>query len=586
MGRDVIRIYKFSGLTKKNEKVSGEISALSSLDAISILKSEMDVKVIFKIQEVRNNVALFTEFLAGKSKDKDKENVRKINKTQQRKPKVAKGTAESFVGVKTLASKLGAKLDERKAKQEAKARASVKTETIIRHEVVFKQSDTQGTVDYTNFQDYSVPPGVSQNNIGGAPNSFQAGPSTNLGGVYSGGVGGASVGNYGRMQSGTGLGGNLASRTAASANATKVKLDWTQLRLVKFKKKQKVPMKEMVIFSHNMSILLTSGILLLDSLEIAKKSFKKKKHRDSIDKVILQVNSGMSLSDSLKEHKDMFDEFYVSIIAVGEVIGRLAICFEDLAVNFKMKLVVKKKVKTASIYPMLTMGVLVTMLLLGSKFFIPMFKDVFTASGAALPGITQFIFNTADFLPNIILGFLVIIGVNGLLYKAIPTYNKYVSIIKDYVLIRLPFVSRYVQVLSIYNFASAMQLTLKNGISLVDALDLGTQSVQNVFYRVEFGSLTECISNGASLSGSVAQLPKVDQFTSSMLRVGEESGNLGVAFQNISEYQQELLKEQTEVLVELMQPVMMLLLAAVLVPVIIGLYLPIIQMSSGGSSGL
>lgn len=565
-----LKVYRFSGITTTNEKISGEISAYSQLDAISILKSEMDLKVIFKIKEVSDSIDYIIRLLNGKPKDK--EGIRKVNSKKQRKTPlnapVTQEKVESFASIRSFVSKVSKDIT---AQIEARKSKNVKTETIIRHEVVFKQVDTQApTENYSDYGNSNMPPNGGNYNGG------------SIDGYYDGN----HASSYGRIQQATGLGGSLASRRAHGDSDNTVNLDWGQLKAVKSKRKQKVPMKELVVFSHNMSILLTSGILLLDALEIAKKAFKRKKHRAMIDNVISQVNNGVTLASSMKEQRSMFDEFYISIIEVGEVIGRLSLCFEDLSVNYKMKLTVKKKVRTASIYPMLTLGVLLIMMLLGSKFFIPMFKSIFTASGAKLPAITQLIFDVADVLPNIIIGIMLVSLVHTILYKTIPVYNKYLSIVKDFLFVNVPVVKRYIQVLSLYNFSSAMQLTLKNGISLVEALELGTQSVQNVFYRVQLGSLRECVSNGTSLSDSVAQLNKIDTFTASMLKVGEESGSLGVAFQNISEYQQELLKEQTAVLVELMQPVMLLLMAAILIPVIIGLYLPIIQMSSGGTSGL
>jgi type II secretory pathway component PulF len=168
-----------------------------------------------------------------------------------------------------------------------------------------------------------------------------------------------------------------------------------------------------------------------------------------------------------------------------------------------------------------------------------------------------------------------------ILYNTVAAYNKYLRIGIGWVMANAPIVKKYTQIMSLYNLSSTMQIMLKNGISLLDSLELGTHVIQNYIYKVQIASLKSCVIDGLSFAESAGYLKRLDQFTTSMIRIGEESGNLAGAFQNINEYQQEALKEYTDTMVEMMQPIMMLLLAAIAIPVILGIYLPLMSMSSG-----
>jgi type IV pilus assembly protein PilC len=321
--------------------------------------------------------------------------------------------------------------------------------------------------------------------------------------------------------------------------------------------------------------------LLLDALYIVKDSFKRKIVSNTIVQLIEKVQGGESLSEAMKEYPAMFDEFYVSVITVGEAVGSMANTFDDLSNYYKIRLGIQKKAKTASIYPIVTLSVLTLMLLAASKFFLPQFKDLFKSAGVPLPGITKFIFSLSDSIPNIMLAVFITIVLHLILYNTVAAYNKYLRIGIGWVMANAPIAKKYTQIMSLYNFSSTMQIMLKNGISLLDSLELGTHVIQNYIYKVQIASLKSCVIDGLSFAESAGYLKRLDQFTTSMIRIGEESGNLANAFQNINEYQQEALKEYTDTMVEMMQPIMMLLLAAIAIPVILGIYLPLMSMSSG-----
>jgi len=566
------KLYNFIGLNKSDEKVKGEITAENSLEAIHILKFEMDVSTIISLKRTYNIKLGIAKLTGDKKKIADySKDIRRITKLRT-KPKKEKQTKDYFGSFKSKLSQIRSILNSNKI-------ITLNDEEMEQAIQLAKESILKTIADSSQFN-------IMLENSGDAK-----GDRENISTIQR---------NTGNQQSSTsfippvnrdistiGIGGNLIERLEKSKeNKEPIKLDWSIIDKAKPKAVSKVKLKELVLFSHKMSILLNSGILLLDALYIIKDSFKRKILTQTIEDLIRQVQSGESLSSAMRDHPHIFDDFYIAVVMVGESVGSLGNSFADLSKYYKIKLGVQKKAKTASMYPLVTLGVLVIMMVAASKFFLPYFKNIFTSAGVEIPPITQLIFNFADSIPKLALISILAILIHFILYRTVPYYNKKLNIILGSISANAPLIKKYTQIMSLYNFSSTMQIMLKNGISLTDALDLSTHVVQNYIYKVQLGSLKLCVMNGLSFADSIARLDRVDQFTSSMVRVGEESGNLAAAFENIYEYQQESLKEFTDALVEMMQPAMIILLAVIVVPIILGIYLPLIKMTSGAGMNL
>ena len=563
------RVYRFVGINKIGEKVSGEVSAKSELDAIRVVKFEMDIVTVLSVKQ---NTTFFIDIArvvsnASTKKVATDQAIRKINKRRRHRTLVkGKGKAQGTTPKSSFWS-----LSIGKPKTRSKGSSGLNQDELERAISLARESIFK-----------SIEMGETSNINGFNPNRYSGdGRSERVVVVQQNSN--SPLSNYSQVkQNSGGIGGDLkAQLEREEAEKNKISLDWTVLDRAKSKAKLKSKNKELVVFSHKMGILLRSGILLVDSLYIVKKAFKKKLWINTIDSLIAEVQEGNSLSDSMRRHIYIFDDFYIAVVNVGESVGTLSISFEDLTKLYKTKVSVQKKAKAAAIYPIITLSVLVIMLLGASIFFLPQFKNLFVTSNIPLPGITQFVFKVSDSVGYILVGILALLLIHGLLYKLIPVYNKYLNIGQDMLMTRLPLLKKYTQIMSMYNFSSTMSIMLKNGIGLLEALELSSKVVQNVIYKVQVGTLRGCVADGLRLSESAGQLDKLDQFTVSMIRIGEESGNLGAAFQNINEYQQEELKEFTDMLSELMQPVMLLMLAGLVVPIIIAIYLPLLQLSSG-----
>jgi len=361
-----------------------------------------------------------------------------------------------------------------------------------------------------------------------------------------------------------------------------IAIPWHEIKLGRSQKiKARVPLKEIQLFSQKMSTLLSSGVSLSKTLTIVQGQTKNKKFKEIIKSVYDDLYSGMSLSQAMAKFPNQFNDFYVATVSVGETSGTLDKCFSNLSESLRTQVKIRQKITNAAIYPIIIFAVLVIILILGSQFFIPHFAEIINDLGVEIPLITKIVFMVADY---IIYAF-VAIGVMSFLVSAAFRFSKslyfaYVNL-KDSLLFRVPILNNIISSLLMFNFSNTMAIMIQNGIRMLDGLTVAHDVVSNSIVKAEISDSMDLITSGASLSESLLQQEHFDPVICSMISTGEESGQLGDIFRKTSDYYSEQLKSQLEMAMEWMQPLAILVIAAVVIPVVIAIFLPILDISSG-----
>lgn len=369
-------------------------------------------------------------------------------------------------------------------------------------------------------------------------------------------------------------------------NSKEKEIDWKLFETpelssdVKKNMKLKVKPKEILLFTKRLQIMLASGMTLIKSLKtLAKNKNKTMKH--IVLQVISDIEEGNPFSSALAKFPKQFDYTYVSLISIGESSGTLDAVLLDIIESFEKKAKVNKKIKTATIYPKIIGGVLVLVLMLGSIFFIPAFRTMFEEQDYALPILTQIVFAIADFLPFIIGG---IIGL-GILLKIVKEQNKTVAMFYkkhvDKIMLSIPFIKNLLITSYMYNFSFTVALMLKNGIRLNDALSLSEKTINNIYIKSEINDMVSLMIQGMSFSEAMSKQKHFDDILVNIVLTGEESGQLNFSLSQIAKYYNEELDKVIDTISELVQPVSILLVGLIVVPVVIAVYMPILEVSSG-----
>ena len=557
-----LKYYKFVCINSKNERFKGSIYGTSLLDVVGKLKLDSDILSIISVEV-------------------DKKNSKKMEDDQIDKTKISM----EKISVKDTLTQLKEKYNKtlnsiKKARSNAfKNKILIISKEDIPKEFINRQHVTTGREMFNDelFSDpesssYSILDNNMQTDRSEAPREVVRRTQENI------------VQRIGRAaKSKVNLQSSISERLIKNVEVKKkkVQIDITDISYIEMKKIKRVKIKDLVDFSKKMEILLTSDILLVDSLIIVRESIRDKYFRKIIGNIVYNINSGQSLSDCMLAYPEIFDSFYVSTVLIGESVGALKHSFKDLYITYKNKLAINKKIKTASIYPSVVLVVLGLMMLAGSKFLIPTLKGLFATSGVKLPELTQIVFAASDNLGNILLALLIFSAIMVVVYKFIPSLNKLITFVLNIVALKLPVIGKFKNYTELYNFSTTMHIMLKNGMGLVESLDLSKKVVNNFLYRKQIDLVKNEILTGKSFAEVLAQYDFFDLFTSSMVKVGEESGDLEASFYNIVIYHQENIKELTDLIMELVQPIMTVLMGAIAGPLLVAIYMPLMSMMSG-----
>lgn len=360
-------------------------------------------------------------------------------------------------------------------------------------------------------------------------------------------------------------------------------IDWSLIRQSPENiEKLKVPMKEIAYFTRQLSILLNSGVSLPVSLMTLVEHTRNKKMKHIINEINRKIQEGESLSSAMATFPNQFNDLYVSLVYVGESSGALPECLRDLAEFQESQIKIRKKVRSSMIYPIIVLVVVAILLMLGSHFLIPMFKDLFEDMGMELPRLTKFVFWIAEYIKYIVAGILALIAFLIILAPHMGPVYKTIRRIADRLFLKLPIIKKTVLTSSMFYFSSPLALMQKNGVRLIDSLMMVYNVVPNSVIKEEIQDATYLLMEGASISEALEEQPHFDSVICSMVRTGEDSGRLDQTLEHLSDYYTEQLQADLEALINAVQPMTILFIAAIVIPIIFAIAIPLFDLTSGG----
>lgn len=363
------------------------------------------------------------------------------------------------------------------------------------------------------------------------------------------------------------------------------KLDWSLLETkdtpeIKNNMKIKVKQKEIIMMTRRLHIMLSSGVPLLSSLESIKNT-SSEKLAQVLDSIISDVQRGITFSEALSKFPRLFDTTYIALISIGETSGTLEKSLEDVLRVKDQEQKVKRKIKVASVYPAIISIVLVVFMIAANLWFIPQFKNQFEQQGLQLPAFTRIVFKISDYFAYIAIGLGILIAIFIVLKRNIPEVNYMYRRYYDKLKLKFPVIKKLNNASYMYSFAINISLMLKNGIRLSDTLTLTGKTIDNIYIRNEIEEIGRLMVQGLTFSEAISQQEDFDSTLTSIAMTGEKSGRMSFALQQVAEYYEQELTRQIDSLLEMVQPVTLLLIGLIIGPIIIAVYLPILDMSSG-----
>ena len=322
----------------------------------------------------------------------------------------------------------------------------------------------------------------------------------------------------------------------------------------------KVKNQELIIFTKNLSGMLKAGLSLSRAISVLQKQTKNLKFNDILISINNEINAGGTLSLGLSKFPKVFSKLFVSMVRAGEESGNMAGTLSEIGMNIEKSNSLTKKIKGALIYPGVILSIMIVIGILMLAFVVPTLAKTFQDVGTELPASTKFIIGLGSFFShNLILSFVgLIVLVVGVSYLFRASFMaKYI----DFVILKIPMVGEMTKQLNTARTARSLSSLLISGVSIIRAIEITEDVVQNVYYKKILEEAKETIEKGSPLSQIFKLNPNFyPVMMSEMVQVGEETGKLSDMLLQIALFYEEEIENKTKNLSTIIEPFLMVII--------------------------
>lgn len=362
------------------------------------------------------------------------------------------------------------------------------------------------------------------------------------------------------------------------------KMHALKIKVVKEKKENeflalssKVKADEFTNFLRQFAVMVNAGIPISDCMNSLRSQRFSKPLRVVLRKIYYDIESGILLSEAFEKHPKVFPSFFVSMVAIGEASGSLDKVLLSMADYYENDRKIKKKAKSAMVYPTVLLVLVFAVLVFVMLFILPSFESTINELGGEVPTITRVMMSISHFIQNKI---YIIIPVIVVVFIAIKLFfkTKKGKYIRDYLLFRLPIVGKVQRNLITSRFAKAFAILLGSGMNLIDCLENLKKMLGNEVFSRKFNFTIEEVKRGRRLAPSIEATKLFPSILTEMINVGEETGNIEDVLVATSSYFDELVESSISKAIASLEPVMIISIGGIVAIVILSVLVPIISL--------
>jgi type IV pilus assembly protein PilC len=317
--------------------------------------------------------------------------------------------------------------------------------------------------------------------------------------------------------------------------------------------------KDLVLFTRQLSSMLTSGLTLIKALQILKDQVNNKILRETIGGCLLDLEEGKPFSQSISRYPEIFSPVYVSLVKAGEESGLLDKVFLRLATNLEKQQKLKNKVRGALIYPIIVIALMIIVTAILMIFVIPQLSTLYDGLGVELPFATKVVVGFSGFVGNVwplILGFIIIAIYGFLRWKRTPRGRE----IYDRRILSLPLFGKIIKGSILTEISRTFGLLVGTGTLIVDALDQSAKVAGNKIYELAMLDVAKKVEKGVSIGEALEQHSIFPPLLVQLVKVGEETGKIDENLLKASEYFEEEVDQSVKTLTTAMEPIIMIVL--------------------------
>jgi MSHA biogenesis protein MshG len=331
---------------------------------------------------------------------------------------------------------------------------------------------------------------------------------------------------------------------------------------------------DVMMFSRQMYTLLKAGVPIMRALAGLQESTPNKAMKTMLLDVRGSLDSGRDLSTSMARHPQIFNTFYLSMVRVGEMTGRLEEIFLRLFHHIEFEKFMRDQVKAALRYPTFVVIAMAIAMGIINIFVIPAFAKVFKGFNAELPILTRVLLAVSDFTVEywpMLLGAIIFAGWSFSTWKA----TRKGRFIWDRTKLGIPIAGPIVRKATLARFSRSLALALQSGVSIVQALTTVAMTVDNDYMASRIDKMRETVERGESVLRSAVSIGIFTPVVLQMIAVGEESGSLDDLLQEIAEMYQREVEYELKTLGQQIEPILIVFLGILVLILALGVFLPI-----------
>jgi type IV pilus assembly protein PilC len=338
----------------------------------------------------------------------------------------------------------------------------------------------------------------------------------------------------------------------------------------------KVGAKQLTTFTRQLSVLQDAGLPLLRSLRILEGQCKAGVLKNALIDVVDEIEAGSTLSEAMAKCPKCFDRLYVNMIKAGEAGGALEVILQRLAYFKERAQSLKRRVRSAMVYPVLVICAATAIVSLILIFVIPQFKDIFADFDIELPRITVLLLAASDVV-RYNAWLLLVVPISLFVLIKLIRLNRTGRFATDWLKLRIPVFGKITEKTVVARTARTLATLVSSGVPILEGLIIARDTAGNAVFERAYHRVYESIREGDTIAQPLKEARVVDDMVVNMIDVGEETGELDVMLNKISDVYDEEVSALVEGLVSMLEPVMILVLGGIIGFIVIALFMPMIK---------
>ena len=342
---------------------------------------------------------------------------------------------------------------------------------------------------------------------------------------------------------------------------------------------RKISLKNLVLFTRQLSALIGGGLPLDKSLKLIGNQSKNGNLKNQVLTLSSRIEEGFSFTEALKEFPQSFDNLYISLISAGEAAGDMSGILEKTASYLERRSKIQQDIIGALIYPLVLIILALVIVGLLLVFVVPNVVNQFDTLNQQLPLLTRVLISISDFLsgPAIWISLAILILLLGI--SRLIGRNKIRFLFEKHIL-KIPLINSFLINANLARFTSSLSILRNSNVPIIEALNISTSTISNSFLKGKMNEALSKVSEGDSLAKSLNKVQEIPLLVIQMIDSGERSGELDSMLTKAAEYLDQDFQQSTKIAMNLLEPMVVVLMGSIVASIVVAVLLPLIQMNN------